>query len=230
MTLFFTFFLFLSLHIHNYQFTHCLLSSIQVMRVRLKVKDTGKRPVVEGALKVIERAKIQAQSIQRQVDAERQVLQKVGDHPNVVKLYSWWATTENLYFLMELVHGGDLFEVVRKAKRLEPPRVARYVLQISQALDFVHHKGIIYRDLKLENVLLNELTDTVLLADFGLAKDLRGKTATQTICGTVQYMGWLRTQADTLGAPRNTLSQVCILINLFCHIPFTTSSAPPKHL
>lgn len=109
----------------------------------------------------------------------------------MVKLFSHWQNSRNLFFLMEYVKGGDLFDAVKKSKRFSAKRTGRYVLQIAQAMDFIHHHGIIYRDLKLENILLNELNDTIQLTDFGLAKDLQGKDTTRTICGTVQYMGRL---------------------------------------
>ena len=62
----------------------------------------------------------------------------------------------------------------------------------SQALDYLQSKRVVYRDLKLENLLLNSDADTVQLADFGLAKQLTKESPkTNTICGTIQYMGAL---------------------------------------
>ena len=146
----------------------------------------------EYALKELELKRVENDGIMDQVLAERDVLFEVGTHPYIVKLFSFWKTDAALYFLMEFVGGGDMFDYVRNNAKIEYKEAGRYVFQMAQALDFLGKKGIIYRDLKLENVLLSTKNgkQSVHLADFGLAKDMKKVTqsTTKTICGTIQYM------------------------------------------
>jgi serine/threonine protein kinase len=74
----------------------------------------------------------------------------------VVKLFSFWQTDTSLYFLMEYCNGGDMFDYVRHHKTVPELDAARYMFQMARALDFLASKRIIYRDLKLENVLINQ--------------------------------------------------------------------------
>eukprot|EP00041_Stephanoeca_diplocostata_P025195 m.654879 g.654879 ORF g.654879 m.654879 type:complete len:738 (-) comp22693_c0_seq3:251-2464(-) len=144
------------------------------------------------ALKEIDRHKINQQGILKQVETERDVLFAVGEHSNIVRLYAYWMTNSSIYFLMEMVADGDLFDHVMtfaKAKKSIPDRnIANYMRQIAQGLEFIHDKNIIYRDLKLENILLHKAQDTLVFADFGLSKKLPPNERTKTICGTIQYM------------------------------------------
>ncbi|EDQ92619.1 uncharacterized protein MONBRDRAFT_13269 [Monosiga brevicollis MX1] len=141
------------------------------------------------ALKVLDWAEMQRLDMIDQLEAEKHIMRKLGQHPHIVGLLATWTSATDLYMLLQLVPGTDLFEIVRAHKVVPPPRAARYIAQIARGLDYVHHKHIIYRDLKLENLLLNEATDSVLLTDFGLAKDVHSRNGkTKTICGTIQYM------------------------------------------
>ena len=81
-----------------------------------------------------------------------------------------------------------MFDFVRSHQRVASHLAARYVYQIAEALEFIRLKKVIYRDLKLENVLVSNAKDSVLLADFGLSKQMKDASRTSTICGTIQYM------------------------------------------
>ena len=82
-----------------------------------------------------------------------------------------------------------MFDFVRTNLKVDSQVAARYVFQIAEALEFLRVKKIVYRDLKLENVLVSNGKDSVLLADFGLSKIMKHAAKTATICGTIQYMG-----------------------------------------
>jgi serine/threonine protein kinase len=143
------------------------------------------------ALKQLSLKRVLEDQIMEQVLAERDVMNTVGTHPYIIKLFSFWKTKESIFFLMEYVPDGDMFDHVRTNSKLPAEEAARYTFQMAQALDFLGEKGVIFRDLKLENVLLTHEKRSVLLADFGLAKQFTAKQqarTTKTICGTIQYM------------------------------------------
>lgn len=159
---------------------------------KVRVVSIKKSEGEEYALKELELQRVITDGIMDQVLAERDVLFEVGSHPYIVKLFSFWKTNQSLYFLMEFVGGGDMFDYVRNNSKIPYKEAGRYVFQMAQALDFLGKNGIIYRDLKLENVLLSTKNGkrSVHLADFGLAKDMKKSTEskTKTVCGTIQYM------------------------------------------
>lgn len=141
------------------------------------------------ACKELDSRKINRQGILSQIRAEKDTMIQIRGHSSIVHLFSYWESPEKVFFLMEYCDAGDMFDRVRNSKKLSSAVCGRYLLQISSALDFVHESCIIYRDLKLENILLKKVGDVALLADFGLSKVMTARDGrTKTICGTIQYM------------------------------------------
>jgi serine/threonine protein kinase len=89
-----------------------------------------------------------------------------------------------VYFVLEYVPGGELFNYMQQERRFCQERVCFYVAQIALALDYLHNSNILYRDLKPENILLDR-DGYIKLADFGLAKFADHST---TFCGTPEYI------------------------------------------
>ena len=86
---------------------------------------------------------------------------------------------------MDFYKGGELHFHHRNEKRFKEPRVQLYVAEIVLALEYLHSRGIMFRDLKLENIML-DINGHLRLIDFGLAKHNEKKTF--TLCGTPEYM------------------------------------------
>lgn len=82
------------------------------------------------------------------------ILEKLS-HPFIVKLHYAFQTPEKLYFVIDFLNGGELFYHLRREQRFDEDRTRFYAAEIVLALEYLHKNGVIYRDLKPENVLLD---------------------------------------------------------------------------
>jgi serine/threonine protein kinase len=122
-------------------------------------------------------------------ETERKVLETVS-HPFIVGLRYSFQTRQKVYMVLDYARGGELFYHLRRRtpQRFEEPVVRFYAAQITLAFGSLHRMGIIYRDLKPENVCFDE-DGHVLLTDFGLAKEqMSSDRRAHSFCGTAEYM------------------------------------------
>lgn len=140
------------------------------------------------AIKIVDKEKILRVGLIDQIKREISVMRLVR-HPNIVQLYEVMASKTKIYFAMEYVRGGELFNKVAKGKLRE--EVARkYFQQLVDAVEFCHSRGVYHRDLKPENLLLDENGD-LKISDFGLSalqESTRQDGLLHTTCGTPAYV------------------------------------------
>ena len=116
--------------------------------------------------------------------SERAILSAL-DHPFIVKLRGTFQDELYLYMALEYICGGEFFTHLRKAGRFENLTAQFYAAQIVLIFEHLHEKDIIYRDLKPENLLLDQ-RGYLKITDFGFAKHVQFKT--YTLCGTPEYI------------------------------------------
>lgn len=162
------------------------------------------------AVKVLKKAQVVKMKQVEHTNDERKMLQKVK-HAFLVTLWGTFQDSKNLYMVMDFVEGGELFSLLRKSqvsgidyysyyhqfysldvylgslteKRFPNPVAKFYAAEVTLALDYLHSRHIIYRDLKPENLLLDR-HGHLKITDFGFAKEV--PDITWTLCGTPDYL------------------------------------------
>jgi serine/threonine protein kinase len=140
------------------------------------------------AIKVIDKEKILKGGLIAHIKREISILRRVR-HPNIVQLFEVMATKAKIFFVMEFVRGGELFNKVAKG-RLQEDTARKYFQQLISAVGFCHSRGVFHRDLKPENLLLDE-NGNLKVSDFGLSAvsdQIRQDGLFHTFCGTPAYV------------------------------------------
>ena len=144
-------------------------------------KETGKKV----AIKIIKKSDV-AKNPEVEVKLRREIaLMKVFDNPHLLRLVDVYETAGHILIILEYAEHGELFEYLTSRGSLAVEDGMRIFRQIIYGLEFLHHHAICHRDLKLENILLDQ-HDVVKIADFGLARCMKDNIA-ETSCGSPHY-------------------------------------------
>lgn len=107
-------------------------------------------------------------------------------HPNVVMLYEMITTESAIHIISEYCPNGDLLDALTESGRCSETRVHKWFYQLTDAIKYCHTRGIVHRDLKLENILL-DADDNVKICDFGFARFTQKNQYLETFCGSLSY-------------------------------------------
>uniref|UniRef100_A0A3Q1FI50 Serine/threonine-protein kinase DCLK2 n=1 Tax=Acanthochromis polyacanthus TaxID=80966 RepID=A0A3Q1FI50_9TELE len=140
----------------------------------------------EYALKIISKDKCRGK--EHMIQSEVSILRRVK-HPNIVLLIEEMDTHNELYLVMELVKGGDLFDAITSSNKYTERDASCMLFNLASAIKYLHSLNIVHRDIKPENLLVYEHNDgskSLKLGDFGLATVVNGPL--YTVCGTPTYV------------------------------------------
>ncbi|XP_018787422.1 PREDICTED: microtubule-associated protein futsch isoform X7 [Bactrocera latifrons] len=144
-------------------------------------KETGQ----EVAIKTIKKCKIEAEADLVRIRREVQIMSSV-QHPNIIHIYEVFENREKMVLVMEFAAGGELYDYLSERKVLTEEEARRIFRQVATAVYYCHKHKICHRDLKLENILLDEHGNAK-IADFGLSNVFDEQNLLSTFCGSPLY-------------------------------------------
>ncbi|CAD8066415.1 unnamed protein product [Paramecium sonneborni] len=151
------------------------------------VEKIGQIPKKQYAMKILKKQDMNTSNIIKSAQIEKDVL-KMMNHPFIVKLNWAFQTIDHLYLVMDLCSGGDLATHLSLLNSYSENTVKIFAAEITLALEALHSQGIIFRDLKPDNIVL-DANGHALLTDFGLSKSgIDEEILNQSFCGTLAYL------------------------------------------
>jgi len=174
--------------------THWVVTLVLVVSVKFEVSNKDNECVVgvhkatgqKVAIKIMEKAKLIKKRILEKIMKEVHLTKKLK-HPHLSKIYEIIVKEKYVYMVMELIPGGELFEVIESRGRLPEAQARVYFQQIVSCLEYCHNHQIAHRDLKPENILLDETKQNIKIADFGLCNRMQDGRFLTTSCGSPNY-------------------------------------------
>ncbi|CAD8043014.1 unnamed protein product [Paramecium primaurelia] len=178
----------------------CIMNNYKDIYTNIKVLGKGTFAKVFLAHKIINKSKFAVKTFQKSALIDKKNTQRQGlineinilrscDHPNIIKLYEIYESEDYIYLVMELLQGGELFDIILETPFFLESKIALIMFKIFDALEYLHTKNIMHRDIKLENILLKDKSENfdLKIADFGLASYTESELIIKR-CGTPGYV------------------------------------------
>lgn len=155
-----------------------------------------KQSLRQYAVKVLDKNHIIKERKVKYVDIEKRTLNRLGDHPGIIRLYFTFQDRQSLYFVLDYAPNGELLNLIKTTGSLNEKCARYYACQLLDAIEYMHENGVIHRDLKPENILLDYKV-RVKITDFGTAKLLEEDpetnaypkdTRADSFVGTAEYV------------------------------------------
>ena len=139
------------------------------------------------AIKSINKEKIKNERQKRKIKQETSIMETLSKSKNIVKIFETYETKKHICIVMEYICAGDLLTYIKKRSKLTEP-VAKFIFkQIILGLKHIHDNGIIHRDIKLDNILL-DLDNNIKICDFGVSRKINKDDIMFEQCGTPAYI------------------------------------------
>lgn len=180
----------------------------------VKKKDTGQ----VYAMKILKKKAVFEKHQERHVIAEREILSRMNNNPFFVRFYYSFQNETKLFFVLEYCPGGELFNLIQTRGKIGEAHTRFYACQIVLAIEALHAQNIIYRDLKPENVLLDQ-DGYIKITDFGLSKTDVVNNDAKSICGTPEYLAPEVCSMQKYGKPVDWWTLGCIIFEMITGLP-----------
>ena len=170
------------MNIHNNYDILTLLGEGSFGSVKLGIDKLTKE---KDAIKILEKKKFVDKEEEYLVKREIDILKKIN-HLNVIKTKKIYDDSENIYIIMEYCEKGELYNHIIKEICLSEKEASYFFYQLINGLEYIHKNGIVHRDLKSENLLINK-NNILKIIDFGLSNYYDNKKLLSTPCGSLSY-------------------------------------------
>uniref|UniRef100_A0A672LF07 non-specific serine/threonine protein kinase n=2 Tax=Sinocyclocheilus grahami TaxID=75366 RepID=A0A672LF07_SINGR len=137
------------------------------------------------AIKSIRKEKIRDEQDLMHIRREIEIMSSLA-HPHIISIHEVFENKEKIVIVMEYASKGDLYDYICDKQRVSESQARHFFRQIVSAVHYCHRNGIVHRDLKLENILLDD-NGNIKIADFGLSNLYQGDKFLQTYCGSPLY-------------------------------------------
>ncbi|GAC71514.1 3-phosphoinositide-dependent protein kinase [Moesziomyces antarcticus T-34] len=215
-----------------------MVGSESARKRRRRIDLTGRKSY---AVKVVDKVHILKQGKQKYVAIEKEALSRMIQCPGVVTLYWTFQDRESLYFVLELASNGELLNFIRKHGSFDAASARYYAAQLADTIDAMHRAGVVHRDVKPENILL-DAAHRIKITDFGSAKIVHAigetdvptakasaaptppppqQTRAASFVGTAEYVSpeLLVEKAQPAGKPADWWAFGCVLFQMLAGRP-----------